>query len=445
MMDQHSVQEHRLLTFLVSATITTFLVQPCNAQALSARMDQLVQSYADAGWFMGSVLVSKRGDHLLSKGYGQANLEWTIPNSPTTRFQLASITKQFTAASILLLEERGKLKTADSVRKYLPFAPAAWDGITVYDLLTHTSGISDDAVHYDPSRRNRLILRDEPTQFKPGEKWAYSNQGYIVLGYLLETISGYTYADFVHENIFRPLGMNDSGLDSNVAIIPRRASGYWPRLRGPENAERPNLALGFSAGSVYSTTQDLLRWEEGLFGGKVLTPASLHKMVTPYKADYGCGLYVKEEKGRLRIEHDGNNIGFNTQLTYFPEDKLVVIVLGNLNTGITKTMADSLAALVDGHGDVVWAPKAISLPPEILSRYVGMYGFPTSNLDVRLENNQLVAQFTGGTKFPIFAESATRFYTRKSDLAFEFLKTDTGASQSVTQYQNGKPLNGQRK
>jgi hypothetical protein len=144
----------------------------------------------------------------------------------------------------------------------------------------------------------------------------------------------------------------------------------------------------------------------------------------------------------LRIEHDGNNIGFNTHLAYYPEDRLAVIILGNLNTAVTKRMADSLAALVDGSGNVVWAPKEIPLPLQILSRYVGIYGFSNSNLEVRLENNQLTAQFTGGTKFPIFPESETRFYTRKSDLAFEFSKSDKDDSPSVTQYQNGNELKG---
>jgi hypothetical protein len=167
-------------------------------------------------------------------------------------------------------------------------------------------------------------------------------------------------------------------------------------------------------------------------------------MVTGFKGDYGCGLYVKQENGGLRFEHDGNNIGFNTHLAYYPKNRLAVIILGNLKTGITKLMADSLAAVVDGHGNVVLVPKEIPLPLQILSRYVGMYGFSNSNLEVRLENNHLTAQFTGGTKFPIFPESETRFYTRKSDLAFEFSKNDKGDSQSVTQYQNGKELKAKR-
>ena len=435
------MNKHFVFRLVASMATFTFLSQVCNAEAVGKRLDQFVNSYADAGWFMGAVLVAKPGHVFLSKGYGYANLEWRLPNSPTTRFQLASVTKQFTAASILLLEDRGKLRTDDPIRKYLPFIPANWGEMTIYHLLTHTSGIPDDAVDYDPSRPDPLVFHDQPTGVHPGEKWAYSNTGYIVLGYLIERVSGQAYADFIRESIFRPLAMTDSGLDSNVAVIPRRASGYRPRLSGPENAERPNLALGFSAGSIYSTTQDLLRWENGLFGGKVLTQESLRKMITPFKADYAYGLYVRRVNGRLLIEHDGNNIGFNTHLAYYPEEKLAVVILGNLNTGVTKKMVDSLADLVHGSGSVVWAPKKITVPSGVLSRYVGIYSFSNSTLEVRLENRELTGQFTGGARFPLFPESATRFYTRKSDLAFEFAKD----SQTVTQYQNEKKLEGQRK
>ena len=181
-----------------------------------------------------------------------ADLEWNIPNSAGTRFNIASMTKQFTAASILLLEDRGKLKTDDLVKKYLTDAPAAWDKITIYNLLTHTSGISDDAAKYEPGPPEKLLFRDVPPRFQPGEQWAYTNLGYIVLGYLLEKISGEPYEEFVRQNIFKPLGMNDSGLMSFVTIIPRRASGYWPGSNGIENADRSfDTRIGFSAGSLY--------------------------------------------------------------------------------------------------------------------------------------------------------------------------------------------------
>src|ERR1700721_1260503 len=198
-------------------------------------MEQVVQSYVDSKQFMGAALVARDGKVLLSKGYGFANLEWGVANSPATKFRLGSITKQFTATCILLLEERGKLKVDDPVKKYMTDAPAAWDKVTIFNLLTHTSGIpsftgfltsaSPEGIPTTPEKLGARF-RDKPLEFQPGEQWNYSNSGYVLLGYLIEKISGKSYSAFVEENIFRPLEMTDSGYDSNSAIILHRASGY---------------------------------------------------------------------------------------------------------------------------------------------------------------------------------------------------------------------------
>ena len=178
------------------------------------------------------------------------------------------MTKQFTAAAILLLEDHGKLKTDDLVKKYLTDAPTSWDKITIYHLLTHTSGISDDAAKYEPGTPDKLIFRDVPLTFQPGEQWAYTDLGYMVLGYLIQKISGQTYEAFVQENIFKPLAMHDSGMFSNDTVIPRRATGYWPGDNGIENADRPDWRIGFSAGSLLfhnprppSMGRGIVRWQ----------------------------------------------------------------------------------------------------------------------------------------------------------------------------------------
>jgi CubicO group peptidase (beta-lactamase class C family) len=321
-----------------SATIISILIVialsmscVCFAQEPVSRMEQVIQSYVDGKKFMGTVLVAQNGKILLDKGYGSANLEWNIPDSPSTKFRIGSMTKQFTAAAILLLEERGKLKTDDLIKKYMPDAPAAWDKITIFNLLTHTSGIPSFTSFPDyrstevtPTTPEKLVerFRDKPLDFQPGEKWDYSNSGYVLLGYLLEKISGQTYKEFIQENIFKPLGMNDSGYDSNSAIIPHRASGYTPTPNGPVNAGYIDMTIPFSAGALYSTTDDLLRWEQGLFGGKVLSAASLKKMTTPFKNDYAFGLGVRSDKGHTVIEHGGGIEGFNTQMSYFLKTSL---------------------------------------------------------------------------------------------------------------------------
>jgi len=182
-----------------------------------------------------------------------------------------------------------------------------------------------------PDRFESRHCAAQGLEFEPDEKWNYSNSGYVLLGYLIEKISGKPYSQFVQENIFTPLGMKDLGYDSNSAIIGRRASGYSPSPKGPVNAGFIHMSIPFAAGSLYSTTEDLLLLEQGLFGGKLLSAASLQKMITPFKSDYAFGLGVRTVAGRKVIDHGGGIEGFNTHLAYYPDDKLTVVVLGNLN------------------------------------------------------------------------------------------------------------------
>jgi len=183
-----------------------------------------------------------------------------------------------------------------------------------------------------------------------------------VLGYLLARINGQIYEEFVQQNIFKPLGMNDSGLMPFVSILPRRAPGYWPGSNGIENADRSfDRRIGFSAGSLYSSTEDLFRWEEALFGGRVLSPASLRKMTTPFKSDYACGLHVNRANGHLMIEHDGNNIGFNADMAYYPEERIAVVILANLNGTVTGELTKALGAVALGE-----TPPTPSIHKEIL-------------------------------------------------------------------------------
>ena len=403
----------------------------------TSRIDQIVQSYVSAKTFMGTVLVARNNEVLFSKGYGMANLEWDIPNAPSTKFRLGSVTKQFTAASILLLEERGKLKVEDPVKKYMPGAPAAWEKITIFHLLTHTSGIASftgfaDYKQTEPfeTTPEKLVarFRDKPLEFAPGEKWNYSNSGYVLLGYLIEKISGQKYATFVQENIFTPLGMKDSGYDSNSTIILHRASGYTPSKDGPINAGFIHMSIPFSAGSLYSTTEDLLRWERGLFGGKVLSAASLEKMTTPFKQDYAFGLGVHTTSGHKVIDHGGGIEGFNTHLAYYPDDQLTVVVLGNLN-GPASDIAGKLGAAALGQPvQLTSERKEITLPTAKLASFVGTYELaPRINLMISLDGNQLMTQLTGQPKFPIFAESETMFFLKVVDAQLEFGKDEKGA------------------
>ena len=424
-----------------------------------ARMEQIIQSYVADHKFMGSVLVARDGKTLLDKGYGFANLEWQVPDTPTTKFRIGSITKQFTAASILLLEERGKLKTDDPVKKYMPDAPAAWDKVTIFHLLTHTSGIPSFTSFPDLPKRQleamtpqQLVdwFRDKPLEFEPGTKWNYSNSGYVLLGYLIEKISGQSYADFVQQNIFTPLGMKDSGYDSNSAIIERRAAGYAPGKNGPENAGFVNMTVPLSAGGLYSTTEDLLRWEQGLFGGKLLSPASLAKMTTPFKEDYAFGLGVSSQGGHKAITHDGGIQGFNTSMIYYPDEKLVIEVLANINGPAAGQIAAALGKVAHGEKVVLTSErKEITLAPQVLQKYVGNYELTVQSQSfpfvITLEEGKLLAKLDNQPKFPIFPESEILFFYKIVDGQIEFIKDDKGAINGLVIHRNGRDTKGVKK
>jgi CubicO group peptidase (beta-lactamase class C family) len=415
----------------------------------TARMEQVIQSYVKAGTFMGTVLVARDGKIVLNRAYGSANLEWDVPNTTTTKFRLGSITKQFTAASILLLEERGKLKIDDRVKTYIADAPPAWDRITLFNLLTHSAGIPNftslaeyNKLKFSPSTPDLIIaaFKDKPLDFGPGEEMRYSNSGYLVLGSIIEKLSGGSYAAFVTDNIFKPLGMNDSGYDSNSAIIPHRANGY---IKGPVatvNAGYINMTVPHAAGALYSTTEDLLQWEQALFAGKVVSPASLERMTTPFKNDYAFGLLSRLERDRRVISHNGGIDGFNTSMAYYPDTRTNVIVLSNVNGPVPDTLVPQLGALMLGDTVTLTSErKEISLPVTTLSRYVGSYELtPAATMTIALDGSQLTAQLTGQGKNPIFAESERSFFLKVVDAQIEFITDNAGSVTHLVLHQNGR-------
>jgi CubicO group peptidase (beta-lactamase class C family) len=436
----------------VSVAVVLALVPIAFAQSPAqdpvARMQQVIQSYVTNKTFMGAVLVAKDGKLLINEGYGSADLEWKIPNSPQVKFRLGSLTKQFTAASILLLEERGKLKVEDPVSKYMPDAPAAWQKITIYNLLTHTSGIPSFTgfPEYRPTEWKdttpaELVARfkDKPLEFEPGSKFNYSNSGYVLLGYLLEKISGQTYGEFLQQNIFTPLGMADTGIDSNKTILPERAQGYEPSAHGIQHAGYISMTIPFSAGALYSTTGDLLKWEQALFGGKVLSPASLTKMTTPFKDDYAFGLFVDTKDGHKHISHGGGIEGFNTSVGFYPDDKLVVIVLGNL-VGAVDQVANALGKVALGQPvTLISERKEVSVAPSVLADYAGTYQLtPTINNVVSVKDGHLFTKLGSQPELELFAESDTKFFLKVVDAQVEFFRDPaTHAVTHLTIYQNG--------
>lgn len=434
--------------FAVSLIALGLGIAPAAAQD-AGRMQQVVSTDADKGEFMGAVLVARDGQVLLDRGYGSADLEWKIPNDGDTKFRLGSVTKQFTAAAILLLQERGKLRLDAPVKTYLPDAPAAWDKVTLYNLLTHTAGIPNLTAFDDyektktlPATPASLIarFRDKPLDFQPGEKWSYSNSGFIVLSAIVEKVSGQSYAAFLADNIFKPLGMADTGYDTHAAVLPHRASGYAPSAAGPVNADYIDMSIPQGAGGLYSTTRDLLKWETALFGGRLLKPESLRAMITPYKNNYALGVAVLTPDGSTLITHSGGIEGFNSWLGYDPDRKLAVIVLANLNGGAADRIGRSLMTVA--RGGAVTLPgerQAITLPPETLKTYEGTYALsPDFGFTVRLTDGKLMVQATGQAAFEMFAEKPDWFFLKVTDAQISFNRDASGKIVAAVLHQNGR-------
>jgi CubicO group peptidase (beta-lactamase class C family) len=423
-------------------------VGPVQAQD-AGRMDEVVRASAQADEFSGSVLVARDDEVLLDQGYGLANREWNIPNDGDTRFRLASVTKQFTAVAILILHERGLVDLDAPVRTWLTDAPAAWDGVTPRHLLSHTSGIPNftdfddyDAQKTAPATLDSLIarFRDHPLEFQPGERWSYSNSGYILLTAIIETASGKTYSEFLNETLFQPLGMSNSGYDSHAAILPHRASGYAPTARGFVNADYLDMSIPQGAGGLYSTTRDLLKWQRGLFGGQLLRPESLALLTTPVRNQYAFGLFVREVDGNTTIAHSGGIEGFNTYLAYDPDRRMTIVVLGNLNGPGPDQLGGALLALA--RGEAVTLPserQVIAVSPELLQEYEGVYDLaPTFAITVSVVDGKLMAQATGQSAFELYAESVDAFFLRVVDAQVTFSRDASGAVDGLILHQGGR-------
>jgi CubicO group peptidase (beta-lactamase class C family) len=441
--------------FVAILLLGTLLASVGLTQSSGARMDEVVQTFLPTQ-FMGSVLVAKGDQVLLSKGYGLANVEAGVPNNATTKFRLASITKQFTAAAILILEEHGKLKVEDTIKTHLPDAPATWDNVTLFHLLTHTSGIpSAIGVPGDPKEQpltpveSVALVRGKPLLFAPGQGWSYSNSGYAILGYLIERISGQSYEQFLQENIFTPLGMKDSGYDSNSPSVQNRATGYSASRSGGPPAKAPfvDMSRPYAAGALYSTVEDLLRWEQGLFGGRLLSKASLDKMTKPFRNNYAFGLQVRTLNGHKVIDHSGGIQGFNTMLAYYPDEKVTVAALGNLSGSAPAQIANLMGRLAHGETFTLLSERReVSLDPQLLSQFAGTYQLSgSSTMVITADTNQLYSKIANQDLMSLFSESETKFFARTRNVLVEFSGNDAaGRPTQLILSQDGKNTTAQR-
>jgi len=384
----------------------------------------------DQGLFSGSVLIAKDGKIILCKGYGMANYEHGVPNTPQTKFRLGSITKQFTAMAIMQLQEKGLLNINDTVYKYIPDYPNG-DKITIHHLLTHTAGIPNVArfpkykkKKIKPHTSEELVARfkDEPLDFEPGEKHRYSNSGYMLLGYIIEKASGKTYEDFLKENIFAPLGMHNSGYDKAGPIIKNRASGYeWGDYDKLENASYIHMSFSAGAGALYATLGDLYLWDQALYTEKLCTKELLEKAFTSIKGyNYGYGWRIKEQDRRKLVFHPGAIDGFSNFIGRYINDRVSIILLNNIGHVSARKIAETLAPAV--FGEKYELPKkhvAVNVNSVILDQYVGKYKIKNGRiLPVTKENGKLIIETPRGRKVVLTPESEVDFFSVLTKISF---------------------------
>lgn len=424
------------------------------SQSLESSLDEFVAAHAILEKFSGTVLVAQKGEILLSKGYGLADRELNVPNTPAHKFRLGSITKQFTAMIIMQMEQKGMLKTDDFIQKHLPDFPNG-DRITIHHLLTHTSGIpnftnfpeyQETSMLSSPPAKTLERFQDKALEFEPGEQYNYSNSGYVLLGHIIETVSGRSYEDLLKEWIFDPLGMYDSGYDDSKAILENRARGYGQGSDGIENADYLDMTIPHAAGALYSTTLDLYKWDRSLYIDMLLPQEAMDRMFTPFKRGYAYGWGVRDTEQGRRIAHSGGIDGFVTNITRLVDEDGVVIVLSNFEFASTRSIVTGLIQLL--HDEEPEWPKeriALEISQSAFDVMTGKYELsPGFILTVFQEDGAYYIQATNQGPVQVWAESETSLFAKSLDIQLNFQSITEGKARELVFKQSGQVIQAKR-
>ncbi len=426
-----------LLRLIIWGTFLT--VNSCLAGC--NQLKHKIETYLNAAheyWdFHGSVLIAVDGQIIFSKGYGFANQKMGIPNTPQTKFFIGSITKQFTAVAILKLQEKGLLHINDPITKFLPEYPKeTGDKITIHHLLCHTSGLPNytDFPEVVLKRLNPITPREimktfmnRPLEFTPGTNFRYSNSGYILLGMIIEAVSGQSYEAYLHHEILKPSGMYNSGYARREAGLPERADGYTLEEQNLVDALPVHFSMLHTAGALYSTVEDMLRWDRALFTDKILSPVSIDKMLTPYFQNYGYGWVIEERYGRKHAFHGGFLDGFNSVFSRWLEDRLCIVVFGNEDIAPVKKMVHGLAAIIFEQPYVFPVKRIpIMIDPELLTDYSGTYLVaPDIYRLVTCDDGKLYTNVLGEPRQQLLPESTDKFFLANDNTVSILFQRDT--------------------
>ena len=392
-----------------------------------------------------SLVVIRDGKIIKSKAYGLASVELNVPARPETVYELASATKPFVATAIMLLVQDGKISLEDKVSKFVVDAPDTWKGVTVRHLLTHTSGIKDylgdlrrDFPHDTPPEKIVRAAIEAPLNFTPGEKWSYSNTGYVILGMIVRKVSGEPYDAFLEGRVFKPLGMADTRHDSPDEVIPNRAVGYlWYGAGGLHNGEFLKYQMtNHGDRGILSTALDLIKWDAALSSDRILTPSSMEAMWSRVKLNdgstfgYGLGWFLEDVNGHRHVYHPGGAPGTATIISRYPDDRLTVILLANggaayvqgLDFGVAQRYIPGLVSRV-----------VVKLDPALLDSYTGYYNvFGSQVLKVNREGDHLVLDDGGRLVNPFLPLSETKFVAEDADRGFTLTRTEKGEVSGMT-------------
>ena len=415
---------------------------------IAAQVDRYVGQFLKRDEPGGAVIVVKDGNVIFRKAYGMANLELGVKMEPEMVFAIGSLTKQFTAAATVLLAEQGQLSLADHLEKYFPDFPGAGQ-VQIKHLLTHSSGIKDYIPLRDFSSRMREdlsnaevleIVKREPLEFLPGEKSSYSNSNYALIGAVIEKITGQSFEQFLRVNILLPLELHHTGLLDNTKVVPGLVNGY--ELIGSQIRKAGIMSYSYlhAAGGMYSNIDDLAKWTEALFGGRIISRASLSECLTPLKLNdgnssgVGTGWFLDTLYGKPYVYHGGGIYGFVNHTLSLPDQALYVAVLRNYINRSTDTrrITEAIAGIVLGEYPPAQTAEPIALSPEQQSRYVGVYQFDDGSVRrIMLIDGRLYYGIDENRKAEIFPESPSRFHQSGGRVRLEFGFDDQGQVVSM--------------
>jgi CubicO group peptidase (beta-lactamase class C family) len=440
-----------VLSVLVLTGVAPAAARAREDSKFPGQAEALMKEYVQGELFTGTVLVARSGKPIFRRAYGAANREWMIPNTVDTRYRIGSITKQFTAAAILQMADENHLGLDDPIKQYLPGLPANWGQASIRQLLLHTSGIPSHTSLEDSDAKlmpvkhtpQELIdlLKDVPLNYEHGTKFMYNNMGYVLLGRIIETVSGMSYPDYLEQKLLKPLNLRNSGYDDGRIVVRQQAQDYTDGADDVVKGRLVNMSNAYAAGAMYSNVDDLLAWQQMLIKGKVLSPLSLKAMFTDGGHHYGLGWFVRENLSRKRYSHGGSIGAYSSLLAYYPDDKLTVIVLSNYGEEIVSKIADELARLALGMAP---AHRQVKVAPRLYAGFEGRYLLESAVFTITAKGERLFAKLTGQRELEIFPESEYRYFYKAVDVVLTFEKDAAGKIDAVTVDQDGSKIRAKR-